>query len=236
MFWLNVAIWWISQNLEPFQRFHSAVFLWSKIHECRVVIRIMLESWKLIVRRNFFLSKWSISVLEKFGTFLSWSRCTKSAVVTKVKYQKIHSIPSEIGVFWETKYEGEGFHNIYLFGSDMKERYLVQQWVRNAHSTNYPLLKFKLVLEEVFEKLLDLSKAIALVCLNPGSNENGSDLNVNHLCVSRQKYMQWYVKILNRTDEKWCAGCEYSSVITKNHKTLIAFGRTINWRKFSLEP
>lgn len=34
---------------------------------------------------------------------------TKSAVVTKVKYQKIHSIPSEIGVFWETKYEGEGY-------------------------------------------------------------------------------------------------------------------------------
>lgn len=163
---------------------------------------------------------------------------TKSAVVTKVKYQKIHSIPSEIGVFWETKYEGEGYlllnFTTFIFLVQIwKKR---QQWVRNAHSMNYPLLKFKLVLEEVFEKLLDLSKAIALVCLNPGSNENGSDLNVNHLCVSRQKYMQWYVKILNRTDEKWCAGCEYSSAITKNHKTLIAFGRIINWRKFSLEP
>lgn len=32
----------------------------------------------------------------------------------------------------------------------------------------------------------------------------------------------------NRADEQRYAECEYSSVITKNHKTLIAFGRIIN--------
>lgn len=53
-------------------------------------------------------------------------------------------------------------------------------------------------------------------------------------CIVRHIDMShWDFGNLTRNETNERTGCEYSSAITKNHKTLIAFGRIINWRKFS---